>query len=283
LQECIQTNVALSRELEEVKTLDVAEVVILCKENWESISDSMLELVRDDSATICLAVYTGLSLLWGILRLVHMKCTGPSGRRFPPDEAFLWLITVTFHYVWDRCTKNDISGEGEESVSSAHSDRQARLRAFLEHSRNNVRVAQARVNIMHAATSMPGPSFNLATINETGAQIRPLSIHTLSSYLPVATLPLNERVGTWVEDSADSGRPSAPTSELQSDGDTTLIGDAPEGASNVSEASYGSTEQETGTNEPEGPDSGRGTSTQVRFVKRCLYNFEIILFYENSK
>ena len=66
-------------------------------------------------------------------------------------------------------------------------------------------------------------------------------------------------------------------------GDTTLIGDAPEGASNVSEASYGSTEQETGTNEPEGPDSGRGTSTQVRFVKRCLYSFEIILFYENSK
>jgi hypothetical protein len=268
LQECVQTNAALSRELEEVKTLDMAEVVVLCKENWESISDSMLEMVKDDSVTICLSVYTGLSLLWGLLRLVHMKCTGPAGGRFPPDVAFFWLITLTSHYIWNKCTKSDISGEGEESVSSAQSDRHAQLRACLERNINNIRLARAHVNILHTTTSMPGPSFDLSAVNETGARIRPLSIHTMSSYLPVATIPLTDRVEAWVEESADSGRPSAPTSELQSDSGTTLIGDAPEeGASNISEESFASTVQEGATSEQEGPDSGTGTSTQVRFVK----------------
>ncbi len=279
MQECIQTNAALSRELEEVKLLDVAEVVTLCKANWESISDSMLEMVEDDSLTICLSVYTGLSLLWGLLRLVHMRCTGPAGGRFPPDVAFLWLITVTSHYIWDKCTKRDISGEGEESVSSAQSDRHARMRACLERNINNIRVARAHVNILHTATSMPGPSFDLSTVNESGARIRPLSIHTMSSYLPVATIPLTDRVEAWVEESADSGRPSAPTSELQSDNGSTLIGDAPEeAASNISEESFASTVQEGGTSDREGPDSGTGTSTQVRFVKLLQSQFTGLIF-----
>ena len=69
---------------------------------------------------------------------------------------------------------------------------------------------------------------------------------------------------------------------LQSEGDTTLIGDAPEGASNVSEDSFGSTAPE-GASEPEGPDSGRGTSSQVRFVKLLkLQNYVINVHFSKS-
>ena len=63
-------------------------------------------------------------------------------------------------------------------------------------------------------------------MSETANRGRPLVDMSTRPYQPVPTTVLSNRVENWVEESADSGRVSAPTSEITAHG---TMSDMPEG------------------------------------------------------
>lgn len=95
LQECLQQAAELTRKVTEARR--AAEAVFLCEEALASLEEAVGSSIGQEEVLIALAVYTALSMVWGLARVIYAWKYGPQGGRFPPDELFAQLIiTMTF-------------------------------------------------------------------------------------------------------------------------------------------------------------------------------------------
>jgi len=217
-QECLQHGAELTRKLAEAEEKVVAtqDVVAICTETMGSLSE-VVAMVDGDSVVICLAVYTALSLLWTVARLTHIWWTGPTGGRFHPDVIATWLFVTAIQYLWAQCKSRYVSCSTGETTSAAQSARVAKLRAYL--SRNLTREGNTNTQEEEtpSRTGLQGPSFHLVDMSGAVDANRDQVAQPTGPFVSVPTICLNARIEQWVEESADSGRNSAPTSALGSD------------------------------------------------------------------
>ena len=199
----------------EEKVMTAQDVVAFCKGTMGSLSEAALALVDGDSVVICLSIYTALSLLWTLARLTHIWWTGPNGGRFPPDVTAAWLFATVIQYLWTKCRDKLTSCFQEKHVSPDQSANVARLRAYLNRTGNR-EADRLPEEAGPSTTGLQGPSFLLVNMSETADRRNPLVDMSTRPFLPVPTAVLSNRVVDWVNDSADSGRLSAPTSEIAS-------------------------------------------------------------------
>jgi len=199
----------------EEKVMAAQDVVAFCKGTMGSLSEAALALVDGDGVVICLSIYTALSLLWTLARLTHIWWTGPNGGRFPPDVTAAWLFATVIQYLWTKCRDKLTSCFQEKHISPDQSANMDRIRAYLN--RTGTREAVRTVEEAGPSTTgLQGPSFMLVNMSETAGRRNPLVDMSTRPFLPVPTAVLSNRVEEWVEENADSGRLSAPTSEITS-------------------------------------------------------------------
>ena len=220
----------LTRRLAEAeeKVMAAQDVVAFCRGTMGSLSEAAMAMVDGDSVVICLSVYTALSLIWTLARLTHIWWTGPNGGRFPPDVTAAWLFATAVHYLWTRCRDKLASCFQEKHIAPDQTANMDKIRAYLNRSatREAVRTPE---EAGPSSNCLQGPSFLLVNMSETANRGRPLVDMSTRPYLPVPTAVLANRVENWVDNSADSGRVSAPSSEITSHSAHGAMSDMPEG------------------------------------------------------
>ncbi len=167
-------------------------------------------MVDGDSVVICLAVYTALSLLWTVARLTHIWWTGPTGGRFHPDVIATWLFVTAIQYLWAQCKSRYVSCSTGESSSAAQSARVAKLRAYISRNLNREGNTDTQEEETPSRTGLQGPSFHLVDMSGAVDANRDQVAQPTGPFISVPTICLNARIEQWVEESADSGRNSAP-------------------------------------------------------------------------
>lgn len=248
---------------------NVQDVVGLCKDSMDTISDSVMGVVTDSNILVCLCVYTALSLLWTVTRLTYIWWKGPNGGHFPPDVLCVRVLISAGHYLSEKFKSRSSVSLCEENDLPVNSEQAARIASLKELIRQAV--ARKRNNrnpeeVDPYITGMPGPSYRLATDAEAGAKSNPLAPLPIAVFRSAPSVILLDRVTEWVEESADSGRASVPTSDMDS-----MAGhasDVPEErSSSPGEGSTASTMCGESTSGTSNLDSPCGSSMpQVRFV-----------------
>jgi hypothetical protein len=80
----------------EVAKADVAS----CMGELSRVAEAAVHALNGGWLHTVLAIYTVLSLLWGLARAIHYWVTGPDGGRFPPDAFVSSMLKRGATYLW---------------------------------------------------------------------------------------------------------------------------------------------------------------------------------------